>query len=380
MLLRVDFNVPLEHGVVVDDTRIQAALPTIHYLQECSARLILCSHLGRPKGKVVPALSLHPVADHLAGLLGSKVGFVEECVGARARAAAQALQPGEIVLLENTRFYPQETENNPAFAAELARLAELYVNDAFGAAHRAHASTEGVAHHLPSAAGLLIEREVSFLTEALRSPERPYVAVLGGAKISDKIGLVGKLLDSVDSLLVGGGMANTFLAAKGLDLGKSLVESDSLQVAAELTERGHDRLHLPTDVAVAADRSETADRREVAAEDVPAGWQVLDIGAETVAEYSEVVSTAKTVVWNGPMGVFELEPFATGTRRLAQAIASSRALSIVGGGDSVAAVRQAGLANRITHLSTGGGAALALLEGQVLPGLAVLQDHDRLTT
>lgn len=373
MLVRVDFNVPLEDGVVVDDSRIQAALPTIRYLQERSARVILCSHLGRPKGKVVPGLSLRPVAHYLAGLMGETVGFVEECVGARARAAAEALRPGEVMLLENTRFYPQETENDPGFAAELAGLAELYVNDGFGAAHRAHASTEGVAHHLPSAAGLLIEREVKFLSEVLKSPERPYVAILGGAKISDKIALIGRLLDSVDSLLAGGGMANTFLAARGLHMGKSLVEPHSLQVAADLLGRGRDQLHLPIDVVVAADRSEAADHREVAAEDVPAGWQVLDIGSRTVARYSEVVSTAKTIVWNGPMGVFELEPFATGTRRLAEAIACSQALSIVGGGDSVAAVRQAGLADRITHLSTGGGAALALLEGQVLPGLAVLQ-------
>ena len=374
MLVRVDFNVPLEDGVVVDDSRILAALPTIRYLQERSARVILCSHLGRPRGKVVPGLSLRPVAHYLAGLMGVSIGFVEECVGARARAAAEALLPGEVMLLENTRFYPQETENDPGFAAELAGLAELYVNDGFGAAHRAHASTEGVAHHLPSAAGLLIEREVKFLSEVLKSPERPYVAILGGAKISDKIALIGSLLDSVDSLLAGGGMANTFLVARGLHMGKSLVEPHSLQVAADLLGRGRDQLQLPIDVVVAADRSEAADHREVAAEDVPAGWQVLDIGSRTVARYSEVVSTAKTIVWNGPMGVFELEPFATGTRRLAEAIARSQALSIVGGGDSVAAVRQAGLADRITHLSTGGGAALALLEGQVLPGLAVLQD------
>ena len=373
MLLRVDFNVPLSEGTVQDDTRIRAALPTIRLLHERGASVILCSHLGRPKGKLVPSLSLRPVAVRLAELLDEAVEFAADCVGPAAQAAAARLRPGGLLMLENTRFYPQETENDPTFAGQLAELAELYVNDAFGSAHRAHASTEGVAHFLPSAAGLLVEQEVKFIKEALSSPERPYVVLLGGAKISDKIGLVRKLLSEADALLVGGGMANTFLAAQGLDLADSLVEQESLPVAAELLAQPGSRIHLPVDVVVASEFSELAEHRVAKVDQIPVGWRAADIGPQTLEQFSEVLRPAKTILWNGPMGVFEIEIFSAGTRGIAQAIAGVHALSIVGGGDSVAAVQQAGLAARFTHLSTGGGATLALLEGQTLPGLAVLQ-------
>lgn len=373
MLLRVDFNVPLSEGTVQDDTRIRAALPTIRLLHERGASVILCSHLGRPKGKLVPSLSLRPVAARLAELLDEAVEFAADCVGPAAQAAAARLRPGGLLMLENTRFYPQETENDPTFAGQLAELAELYVNDAFGSAHRAHASTEGVAHFLPSAAGLLVEQEVKFIKEALSSPERPYVVLLGGAKISDKIGLVRKLLSEADALLVGGGMANTFLAAQGLDLADSLVEQESLPVAAELLAQPGSRIHLPVDVVVASEFSELAEHRVAKVDQIPVGWRAADIGPQTLEQFSEVLRPAKTILWNGPMGVFEIEIFSAGTRGIAQAIAGVHALSIVGGGDSVAAVQQAGLAARFTHLSTGGGATLALLEGQTLPGLAVLQ-------
>ena len=373
MLLRVDFNVPLSEGTVQDDTRIRAALPTIRLLHERGASVILCSHLGRPKGKLVPSLSLRPVAARLAELLDEAVEFAADCVGPAAQAAAARLRPGGLLMLENTRFYPQETENDPTFAGQLAELAELYVNDAFGSAHRAHASTEGVAHFLPSAAGLLVEQEVKFIKEALSTPERPYVVLLGGAKISDKIGLVRKLLSEADALLVGGGMANTFLAAQGLDLADSLVEQESLPVAAELLAQPGSRIHLPVDVVVASELSELAEHRVAKVDQIPVGWRAADIGPQTLEQFSEVLRPAKTILWNGPMGVFEIEIFSAGTRGIAQAIAGVHALSIVGGGDSVAAVQQAGLAARFTHLSTGGGATLALLEGQTLPGLAVLQ-------
>ncbi len=373
VLLRADFNVPMKEGVITDDARIRAALPTIQYLLEHEARIVICSHLGRPKGKVVAQLSMRPIADGLERLVGKPVGFVDQTVGSEATEAAQALGPGELLLLENTRFSPHETGNQADFARELAALGDVYVNDAFGTVHRAHASTEGVAHYLPSAAGMLIERELQFLEIALQDPARPFVAVLGGAKISDKIGVVGSLVERAEALLIGGGIANTFLAAQGHDMANSLVEPGSYEVALELIEKAKEKLHLPAD-AVAADAfSPEAATQVVEVGNVPSGWRVLDIGPQTLEAFTHAVGQAGTVFWNGPMGVFELAPFAAGTVGLAAAIAQSGALSIVGGGDSAAAVRQAGLANQFAHLSTGGGAALALLEGKPLPGLAVLQ-------
>lgn len=373
VLVRLDLNVPISGGRVGDDTRIRAAVPTLEALLERNAALILCSHLGRPKGKRDKQLSLEPVAQRLTQLINRPVRFVDDCVGPRVRQAAADLQPGQLLLLENTRFHPEEKANDPDFARQLAELAEAYVNDAFGSAHRAHASTEGVAHHLPSAAGLLIEKELKFLRGELQDPERPYLAVLGGAKISDKIGVIGTLLQRADELLIGGGLANTFLAARGYDLADSLVESDALAEAKQLLEQGSDKLRLPVDLAVADRFEESAERRVVPADQVPQGWQALDIGPRTVQQYCLKLVAASTVVWNGPMGVFEMSRFAGGTFAIAQAIASSVDLSVAGGGDTLAAVQAAGLTGKFSHLSTGGGASLAVLEGKPLPGLEMLE-------
>ena len=373
MLLRVDFNVPMKDGVIEDDTRIQAALPSIQFLLDREASIVICSHLGRPKGRVVEELSLRPVAAHLEQLVGKPIGFVSQTTGPDADKAAQALKPGELLLLENARFNPEETKNDPNFARTLAGLGEVYVNDAFGTLHRAHASTEGVAHFLPSAAGLLVQKEVQYLETTLMDPARPFVAVLGGAKISDKIGVVGSLIERTESLLIGGGMANTFLAAQGMDMAESLTEPDSYSVALELIEIAGEKLHLPTDAVVADAFSSEAAVQMAEVKKVPLGWRVLDIGPQTLESFKREVDGAGTVFWNGPMGVFEMPPFAAGTMELARAIAQSSSVSIVGGGDSAAAIRQAGLADEITHLSTGGGASLALLEGRQLTGLAVLQ-------
>jgi phosphoglycerate kinase len=375
VLVRVDFNVPLKDGKVEDDTRIRAALPTIQYLTSHDAAVILCSHLGRPKGQPLPELSLKPVADRLSELLEEPVAFVDDCVGTEVKKAVASLGLGKVLLLENTRFHPEETKNDPAFAAELASLAEIYVNDAFGTAHRAHASSEGVAHHLPAVAGFLMERELNFLGKALSDPEHPFVALLGGAKISDKIGVVKSLLDRVDTLLIGGGMANTFLAAQGFQMGDSLVEEDSLQVASEILQKAGEHLILPVDAIIADDFSEDAHWKTVSVSDVPEGWRILDIGPETIQKFKTFLANARLVVWNGPMGVFEFEPFAKGTFAIAKAIADSDALSIVGGGDSAAAIRKAGLSDRISHVSTGGGASLEFLEGKQLPGVTALDDR-----
>ena len=376
VLVRVDFNVPIEDGVVGDDTRIRAALPTIQNLLDRGAAVLLCSHLGRPKDKPDPKYSLRPVAEYLGGLVNAPVKFVEDCVGPKAEAAVKGLKPSEILLLENTRFYPGETKNDPQMSKQLAALADLYVNDAFGSAHRAHASTEGVAHHLPAVAGLLMEQEIRYLGQVLAGPKRPFVAILGGAKVSDKIGVIRNLLSKADHLLIGGGMANTFFKAQGFELAESLVEAEAVDTAKELLGSASGKLNLPVDLVIADAFDEKANHKVMKIGNVPAGWRALDIGPDTVTEFSRLIKQAGTVVWNGPMGVFEMKPFAAGTFALAKAVAESGADSIVGGGDSVSALQQSGLADKITHISTGGGASLEMLEGKVLPGLAVLEDKD----
>jgi phosphoglycerate kinase len=383
-LVRVDFNVPQdESGAVTDDTRIRAALPTIRYLLEQGANgVVLMSHLGRPKGKVNPKYSMRPVVERLFELLpeAHEVRKTEAITGEAAEAAASALGPGMVLMLENTRFDPREEANDAAMAAELARLGDVFVNDAFGAAHRANASTEGVAHHLPAVAGLLLEKELEYIGGALESPKRPFVTIIGGAKISDKIGVIENLLGKVDALLIGGGMANTFLLAQGKELGDSLVERESAELAGQLiakAEAAGVRLLLPTDAIVADAFSADAKTQTVGVDGVTAGWRVLDIGPETVRRYRDEIAGAALLIWNGPMGVFELDPFAGGTRAVAQAMADAAArgaTTIVGGGDSVAAVEQAGLAEQMSHVSTGGGASLELLEGKTLPGVAALKD------
>lgn len=377
-LVRVDFNVPMENGVVGDDTRIRSAVPTIRYLLDHGAAVILMSHLGRPKNTVVESLRLRPVADYLAQLLGSPVQATPAVAGAEALQAAQQLQAGQVLMLENTRFDAREEANDASLAREYAALADVYVNDAFGAAHRAHASTEGVAHFLPAVAGFLMERELEALAGTLASPERPFITIIGGAKISDKIGVIENLLSKVDALLIGGGMANTFLLAQGYAVGDSLVEPSSLAIAKQMIDLAAARgtaLLLPTDAVIADAFAADARTQVVAVDAVPAGWRILDIGPATRATYAAQVAAAKTVIWNGPMGVFEMPAFAEGTRAVAQALADSSAKSVIGGGDSVAAIEQMGLAAKVSHISTGGGASLELLEGKVLPGVAALADR-----
>ncbi|NLC46798.1 MAG: phosphoglycerate kinase [Firmicutes bacterium] len=376
VFVRADFNVPLDGDRITDDTRIRSALPTIQYLLENDAKVILASHLGRPKGKVVEKYSLAPVAKHLSELLGRDVVKADDCIGPAVQELALKLQPGEVLLLENLRFHAEEEKNDPAFAKELASLAEVYVNDAFGTAHRAHASTAGIAAYLPAAAGFLLEKELKFLGEALENPQRPFVAILGGAKVSDKIGVIQNLLGKVDKLLIGGGMSYTFLKARGLEIGKSLLEADKMDLARQLEEEAKARgveLLLPVDVVVADEFSETANRKAVSVEEIPADWEGMDIGPKTIELFQKALAGAKTVVWNGPLGVFEMEPFSTGTKAIAEALANlTDATTIIGGGDSAAAVEQLGYADKITHISTGGGASLEFLEGKELPGVAAL--------
>ena len=381
VLVRVDFNVPLnDKGEITDDTRITASLPTIQYLLEQKAAVILMAHLGRPKGQVKPELSLAPVAKHLGKLLGKKILFAPDCVGEAAQAAASKLKPGHILLLENLRFHKEEEKNDMDFAEKLASLADLYVNDGFGVSHRAHASVEGVTHFLPAAAGFLLEKEIQYVGQAVTNPLHPFVAIIGGAKVSDKIGVISNLLDKVDTLLIGGGMANTFLAAQGYKMGKSLVEEDKLDLAKELlakAKKNKVNMLLPTDLVMAAAFAPDAEHATEKVKNLNQAYMALDIGAETSKAYAEALADAKMIVWNGPMGVFEMDAFCKGTEAVAKAVAKSRATSIVGGGDSVAAIEKLGLAKRITHISTGGGASLEYLEGKVLPGVAALDDLRR---
>lgn len=374
VLVREDLNVPLNEGKVTDDTRIVAALPTINYLIDQGAAVIIMSHLGRPGGERKDEFSLKPVAEYLAGLLEAKVHFVSDSIGPKAQKAAAELQSGEILVLENTRFYPGEEENDPEFGRELASLAEIFVNDAFGTSHRAHASNVGVASHLPTVAGFLMEKEIEFLGNAIDAPDRPFVAILGGAKVSGKIGVIKNLLNKVDRILIGGGMANTFFASQGFEMGDSLVETEVLDLARQLITQAGEKMVLPVDFVIADEFTKDAQRGIMKIGDIPEGWMVLDVGPETLSLFNQTIVKSRTIIWNGPMGVFEFPSFSTGTFGLAELIAESNARSIIGGGDSAAAIKQAGLEDRITHISTGGGASLKMLEGARLPGLEAIQD------
>lgn len=376
VLVRVDFNVPMEGGQVTDDKRIQAALPTITYLLEQNAAVILMSHLGRPKGAPDPKYAMDPVAAKLGELLGKPVKKMDDSVGAEVEAAAQAIKPGEVILLENTRFHKAETKNDAEYSAQLAKLGEVYVNDAFGSAHRAHASTAGVTDTLrPAVAGFLLEKELEYLGQALAAPTPPFVAIMGGAKISDKIAVIESLLGKVDALLIGGGMANTFFVAQGHAVGKSLVEEEAIDTAKKLLAEHAEKLILPVDCVVATEFNADAESKVVPVDEVPADWMILDIGPASIAHFANRLAAAKTVVWNGPMGVFEFPRFAEGTFAVAKALAGLEgATTIIGGGDSAAAVEQSGLAPKMSHISTGGGASLEFLEGKVLPGVDALDD------
>jgi len=375
VLVRCDFNVPLSGDQITDDRRITEALPTIKYLISEGAIVILASHLGRPKG-VTPEFSLAPVAKRLSELLEKHVPLLPDCIGEEVSKAVAGATAGDVLLLENVRFHPEEEKNVPEFAQALAANADLYVNDAFGTAHRAHASTEGVAHLLPGVSGFLIEKEINYLGQAVENPKRPFVAIMGGSKVKDKIALIDNLLPKVDRILIGGGMVFTFLKAQGFEIGNSLLDEGSLEYALNLLKEHSDKIVLPTDIVAASEFSADAETQTVSAETIPAGFLGLDIGPETQANFRTIILKAGTALWNGPMGVFELKPFEAGTKTVAEALAESSALTIVGGGDSAAAVEKFGYAEKMSHVSTGGGASLEFLEGKVLPGIAALQDKD----
>ena len=378
VFVRCDFNVPMdENQNITDNRRIVAALPTIKYLLEQNCKIILSSHLGRPKGEFKSEYSLAPVAAELARLLGQEVLMAKDVIGESAKTLASNLQEGQIMLLENVRFHREETDNDEVFAKELANMAEIFVNDAFGTAHRAHASTEGVSHYLPSVSGFLIEKELKFLGEALNNPERPFVAILGGAKVSDKIGVIDSLLEKVDTLMIGGGMAYTFFKAQGYDVGNSLCEPDKCELALSLMEKAKSKgvkLILPVDTKIGKEFKPDTESKTVAWTEIPAEWEGFDIGEKTIEIFKQELKTAKTVIWNGPLGLFEFEQFAIGTNTIAHELAELEATTIIGGGDSAAAVEKAGLAEKMTHISTGGGASLEFLEGKKLPGIECLQD------
>ena len=374
VLVRVDFNVPIDAGVILDELRLTAALPTIEHLRDQGAKTILCSHLGRPKGTVVESLRLAPIAARLSELLGAPVATTNDCVGAEVEAAVDSLAGGDVLLLENVRFHAEEEVNDPAFAKQLAKLADVYVNDAFGTAHRAHASTEGVAHLMPAVAGLLMEREIDFLNRVAVEPDKPLGAIIGGAKISDKMLCVRNLLSIVDVLIIGGGMANTFLKATGNAIGDSLVEDGQLAAASAVMRDAGDRLLLPSDVVIADAFDADARAQTVPANAVPEGWRIMDAGPESIEAYAGALADCRTIVWNGPLGVAEFPQFAKGSIALAEVLASHGATTIVGGGETAALVREAGLAEQFDHISTGGGAFLEFLEGKELPGVAALQD------